>query len=109
MVKFLHQLLNPHCEHCAAEKEAVKVCASCEVLKQELAIAHQNYRELLNRMTERAPEVEATLPPQITRPKFIPWKVKREILEKEDRVKAQAMSNAPKPKSTEELEKEIAG
>lgn len=105
MINWLHHLLDPHCKQCMEENEEAKICASCEVLKQELAIAHQSYRELLNKLTERAPEAVHSEPPLMTKPRFVPWKVRQQILEKEDRIKAQAMKNAGKP--TEELEKEL--
>jgi hypothetical protein len=37
MIKFIHHLLNPHCEHCAEEEREKRVCNSCEVLKMECA------------------------------------------------------------------------
>jgi len=111
--KFWHELLNPHCADCLSEEidrrelaKESKICDTCETLKQQLAIAHEDYKYLLAKMMEK-PEVEIQQePPQITRPKFIPWKTRQQMLEKEDRVKANAIKNAAIP--TTELEKEIA-
>lgn len=83
------------------------VCDSCEVLKQELAISHQNYKELLTKLTAQPEVAEVKEPAIITQPRFISWKVRREMLEREDRIKAVAMKSAGKPKSTEELESEL--
>lgn len=86
-----------------------KVCESCETLKMALAIANQEKEKLLNRILEK-PTVEVTQaqPPQITRPIAVPWKVRQQMLEKEDREKARIMRDAPKPQTTEEEKKEIA-
>ena len=44
---------------------------------------------------------------EITQPKNIPWNVRRQMLESEDREKARLMREAPKPISTAELEQEL--
>jgi len=105
--KFFHHLFNPHCPDCKDEHEESIICESCEILKKELAIAHQENKRLIDSMLEK-PEIEINKEPvQITRPHTLPWKVKQQILEKEDRVKARIMKDAPKPIATEDLEKEL--
>lgn len=107
--KFWHHLLNPHCADCAREaeyqEEIISHCDTCEALKQELAIAHQDYRFLLEKMTAQPTEPVVREPPIISKPLVIPWKTKQQMLEKEDRIKAAAMRGAGK--STDELEKEL--
>lgn len=91
-----------------------KVCASCETLKQQLEFSNYEKTQLLNKLLkepEPAPPEKAA--PEITRPRSIPWHVRRQLLEQEDRVKAQRLRDVPKPDSevkpisTEDLEKDL--
>jgi len=76
-----------------------KVCASCETLKQQLEIANYEKQQLLNRILEKPEAPAPTVAPNITPPRMIPWNVRRQMLEREDREKARALRNAPKPDS----------
>ena len=116
MIKWIHHLFNPHCSECfeqrEREREESKVCESCETLKIQLAIVNQEKSQLLARLLdETSPKVETvTGPPQITRPIAIPWKVRQQMLEREDRIKAKLMKDAPKPievPTLEELEADL--
>ena len=129
MLKWIHQILNPHCPHCAAErkeafereqalrleqKEEIKderICPSCETLQKQLEIANHEKERLLDKLLERPEKPIETGPPmQMTRPKTIPWNVRRQMLEAEDRKRAELLRNAPKPQpaeSVEDLEKEL--
>lgn len=89
-----------------------KICASCETLKLQLEIANYEKQQLLNRLlappvTEERPV--APEPTTVLRPRNVPWAVRRQMLEREDRIKAATLRNAAKPDSvaTEELEKEL--
>lgn len=105
MFLFFHRLFNPHCEHCREERQETKVCSSCETLRQQLEIANHEKEKLLERILEKPePEVN-TQPIPVTQAKNIPWNVRRQLLEAEDRVKAKLMRDAPKP--IEELEKDL--
>jgi len=91
-----------------------KVCQSCETLKQQLEFSNYEKTQLLAKILEKPePEIKPAEPPQITRPRTVPWHVRRQMLEAEDRVKAQRLKEVPKPdsevtkESTEELEKEL--
>lgn len=107
MTNFFHRLFNPHCPHCIEEYERDLVCPSCEILKQQLELMTLQNNKLLDRITEK-PQPEAVRePPQITMPRNIPWGVRRQMLEAEDREKARLMREAPKPATTEDLEKEL--
>ena len=90
-------------------------CPTCEVLKDSLAVERQFNKVLLDKLVDRdkpeSPHVreEPNLP--IT-PKFVPWRVKQQMLEAEDRAKARALTNAGRPDinrpdSTEDLEREL--
>jgi hypothetical protein len=85
-----------------------KICESCETLKKQLEIANFEKKQLLDRLLEKPPvEERKEIPISIPRPKTIPWIVKKQILEAEDRERAKLLRNLPKPESTEELEKEL--
>ena len=104
---WFHRLLNPHCPHCVEEYEKDLVCPSCEILKQQLDVANLEIRRLLDKILEKPEPEPVREPPQITIPRNIPWSVRRQMLEAEDREKARLMKEAPKPVSTEDLEKEL--
>lgn len=101
----IHRFLNPHCPHCKEEREESKVCLSCETLKQQLDRVNYENEKLLNKLLAE-PKVEITSQPmEPTRPMNIPWNVRKQMLEAEDREKAKLIYNAPKP--IEDLEKEL--
>ncbi len=105
-MNWLHRLLNPHCEHCAVEK----ICPTCEVYKTQLDIANQEKLTLLNKLTASPePIVVESQPPQMTRPRYTPWRVKQQQLEDADRKVAERLrQNAPKPSpEVEKIEKEL--
>lgn len=103
---WLHRLFNPHCEHCREEREESRVCSSCETLKSQLESVNHEKNKLLDRLLEK-PVLEATTQPEreITKPINIPWNVRRQMLEREDRERARLIQNAPIP--TEALEREL--
>jgi hypothetical protein len=89
LIKFFHHFFNPHCDHCAHER----ACQTCEVLKEELANERANYKKLLDtlvemnkpKVIEKEPEVQL---PQEIAPKAISWRIRKEMLEAEDRARA---------------------
>jgi|GEM_PF-3609559 len=98
-----------------------KVCASCETLKQQLEIANYERNKMLDRIMEK-PKVEperVVAPIPTSRPVVMPWRIRQQTMEREDRMKAAAMKNAAQPdiksaaqppvvdKELEELEKEL--
>ena len=83
-------------------------CATCEVLREQLHKSDRERGELLARLLEG----NKTEPPAPTRdepvpitPQFVPWRVRQQMLEQEDRKKAQLMRD--KAVEIEELEKEL--
>jgi len=118
LTNWIHRLLNPHCEHCLRERELEreerkenKICESCETLKKQLEIANHNNDRLMARLLDKPEPIVNQAPVEISRPKTIPWRVKQQMLEAEDRQRAIALRSAGKPDapapSTEELEKEL--
>ena len=83
-------------------------CATCEVLREQLINSERERRELLTKLLDKGnPEplnVEHERPIPIT-PQFIPWRVKQQMLEAEDRQKSKLMKD--KEKEIAELEKEL--
>lgn len=116
MWKWLHHILDPHCEECNR-------CPTCEVLKEQVETERIFNKVLLDKLTEKnIPTVPLTEPiPPSAMPHTIPWRVKRQMLEADDRKaaalkiqKEQELRHIPKvgPNTiddvrVEELEKEV--
>lgn len=91
------------------------VCKSCETLQRQLEIANHEKAQLLERLLEKPaePQTQTAPPINLKSPRTVPWAVRRQMLEAEDRRTAQLMRQAPKPASevkTEDvadLEKEL--
>jgi len=102
MLRWIHHLLEPHCLECAEERAAKLICTSCETLKVQLEAANYEKRLLLEQVVElsrpHVPPSEAHIPVNFEeiRPKIVPWRVQRQMLEAEDRKKAEIMRAALK-------------
>lgn len=91
-------------------------CEACEALKSEVEhLRYQNKRFMDNLLIKPEPET-AKEPVPITRPKTVPWPVRKAQLEREDREKAEriraeakASRDAAKPNTIEtaDLEREM--
>jgi hypothetical protein len=83
-------------------------CPTCEVLRDQLDKSEVERGDMLRRLLDKdkpepvSPVAEELKPIQ---PQFIPWRVKQQMLEQEDRVKAKLMRD--KTKEIEDLEKEL--
>lgn len=114
---WIHHFLNPHCEHCRNEKfeSEVVVCHSCETLKTQLAIANNEKNQLLNtilsftRKPEESPSV--IVRPENVKPGMMTWRVRKQMLEAEDKKAAELLAEQRKRKDVvneiEKLEKEL--
>ncbi len=74
--------------------EEQTACKSCEVLKLELAKAHDEYRELFSHLTKKPepepkPDMENMKP--ITPNRHLSFAVRKQMLEAEDRAKARIL------------------
>jgi len=112
MLKFLHHLFNPHCEDCRLERE----CKNCEVLRSLLEAEKFEKKQLLNAILERDKLAVAEMPSEIKpiMPKQVPWAIRRQMLESEDKkaaelLKAKSLEMSESAKSTEQLESELLG
>ncbi len=93
------------------EYKAEKPCESCETLKMELAHLHQDNQRLLDRiLTPPAAPVERVTDnvTPILPKRGVPWNVRRQMLESNDRHAAQLLKNAPKPQPVVENNAELA-
>lgn len=112
-INFFHHLINPHCELCMAERREALQCENCDTLRSLLESEKFEKKELLNHLlgTNRVEtsQVNMTVAEPII-PKNIPWRVRREMLESEDRAAAQIIrkkEEEARSQTTEELEKEL--
>jgi hypothetical protein len=113
MFKWLHHILNPHCEHCAEEKREAKFCVSCDILKQEVARLQIENDRLLSRLLDK-PEPKEPASTDLNNmvpimPRARGWQERKKLLEAEDRHKAQLLKQvgATGTETIEELEKEL--
>jgi len=83
-------------------------CPTCEVLREQLTNSERERRELLTRLIappEPPPIIPSNDEPVPITPQFTPWRVRQQMLEAEDRKKAQLMKD--KAKEIEDLEKQL--
>lgn len=108
MINWLHKFFYPHCPECIAEREQSEICYSCETLRIQLEIANNEKKQLLSKLIDKPIEPLVERSAEIPISKNIPWNVRRQMLEAEDRQKARIIAEKNREmKSTEELEKEI--
>ena len=110
MFKLFHRWLNPHCHECELERE----CKTCDILRSLLESERFNNKQLLNSLLKQhEPLVETKHElPQPLQNKSIPWNVRKQLLEDEERAKAQIMrqkvaESIENKKSTAQLESEL--
>lgn len=94
MLKWIHHLLEPHCPDCASEAQDKSICHSCETLKHQLEIANFERKQLLETVLKLSQptsqlSIQDTVTPEMVRPRTVPWNVRRQMLEEEDRKQAQ--------------------
>jgi len=83
-------------------------CTTCEVLRDQLDKSEVERRELLARLLEKdkpEPSIQPAEEMKPITPQFIPWRVKQQMLEAEDRQRAKLMKD--RTKEIAELEKEM--
>lgn len=93
MFKWLHHILEPHCPECKEEKQDEAVCKSCETLRVQLEIANHEKAQMMAALIrpQSSGPVAEPIQPEAVKPKTIPWVVRKQMLEAEDRKTAQLM------------------
>ncbi len=118
IVRFFHEIRNPHCEHCTEELMSDPVI---EELKTELAAIRYERDRLLKYILEepKSTSTNGVLPSddgntkedelKPIQPKVVPWHVRRQMLEEEDRQKARQLEEFKKEQADaiNKLEKEL--
>lgn len=100
-------MMNPHCEHCLEEKELTLERDIIEFLKNENMMLRNQNIELVKRLTyvpEKEVIVESSDEPKKVGNPFLTWRARRQALEREDRAIINAMRDAAKPDTVENLE-----
>ena|SRR5215467_6719360 len=112
IVHAIHHLFNPHCPECAHERE----CKNCQIFRDlfesERFEKNKLLQALINKNTPvEVPEVITNKSIEPIQPKHIPWAVRRQMLEAEDRQKAKILREQKLEQksiqSIEELEEEL--
>lgn len=83
-------------------------CESCEILRLQLAESNRERRELLQRLLEPVKTEPPSIPSEEMKaitPQYVPWRVKQQMLEAEDRQKAKLMRD--RAAEIDKLEKEV--
>lgn len=114
MFNWLEELLEIKYRFKERKREGV-VCNSCEILKSQLNLANIEKHELLSRILNPAVKEEPKINTEDLKPisrHTIPWKARQQMLENEDRIKANLIKNAPKAdkkleSDLDELEREL--
>lgn len=114
-MNWFHRLLNPHCEVCKDLEDKNNINSPLEILKQQLAIANDEKRKLLEVVIELQKPKEVIqeavnteeLRPIKTAP--MPWGLKRSLLEREHRKVEDKGGKEVLKNKIEDLEKEVLG
>jgi len=111
MANWFHRFLNPHCPDCKLDSQDKKVCQSCETLRMEIARLTSDNERLLNGLLDKSitSKEEPKVPIMLKPPSNVPWTVRRQMLEREDRERARLIKDAPKPEKVDvsDLEREL--
>jgi hypothetical protein len=112
IIKFFHELINPHCEHCAILREEQfhielesRRCRACESFERQIAVLQEQNNKLTEKIVNPVPL--APVAPEVQmRPIHrgaIPFSIIRQQLESESRARAEALRNAALPDKTTEV------
>lgn len=117
IAKWWHHVTNPHCDICSDELHEARQCNNCETLRALLDAEKFEKKELLNHLlgvNKVSAPINSIELPQPVAPNHVSWRVRREMLEAEDRAAAKTLRDRQNElreqvKSTEELERELLG
>lgn len=69
-----------------------RTCQNCEYLKTQIEIERQFNKVLFDKLTNKPSDIPVPVEnKELIKPKFVPWRVKRQILEQEDARAAQVL------------------
>ena len=83
-------------------------CESCEILREQLLLSNNERVELLHRLLDKDKVEPSPTPVEEFKPitpQFVPWRVRQQMLEAEDRKAAATLRN--REKEIADLEKEL--
>lgn len=108
---FFHRLFNPHCPDCKLQQDEERTCKNCDTLRQLLEVEKFENKQLLDRILY-IPKERNEPPSELPRPVQIgqhtSLRIRREMMEREDRVAAQKLRDKEhEMQSTESLEQEL--
>lgn len=86
----------------------VPICQTCEILRDQLDESNRERKELLHKLLEKdkpEPLPLATEEPKPITPNYVPWRVRQQALEAEDKRAAQLMRD--RQREIQALEKEL--
>jgi len=113
MIKFFHHLFNPHCQQCHDEFLDSKVCDSCNTLRLEIAALRKHNQQLidaiLNKVNPKEESQQVVIQPEAVN-KNLSWRVRRHLLETEDKKAAELLKQKRAEMSSpsvESLEEEL--
>jgi hypothetical protein len=116
MLKWIHHLLNPHCKECRDELREAKECSNCETLRGLLEAERRNNSQLLEKIIapkviEKIERISSDEKLEPIGNKYVPWRVRQQMLEQEDAQRAKVLKEHNFPdttgKPTDEIEKEL--
>jgi len=84
------------------------LCETCEVLREQLHKSDAERRDLLLRLLDSGKVEPPSIPTEELRPitpQYTPWRVKQQMMEQEDRVKAKLLRD--RSAEIDKLEKEV--
>jgi hypothetical protein len=75
------------------ELREIRTCQNCDYLKTQIEIERQFNKVLFDKLTNKPTDIPTPVQPvpDMIKPKFVPWRVRREMLENEDRRSAQVL------------------
>lgn len=116
--KWFHFILEPHCQQCVDDRLREAECQSCKTLHDVLNQVQEHNRILINTIVDMSKPVPAEEVPmkdmEPIKPRYVPWNVRKRMLEEQDRIKAEHMKALDEEldglvaKSADGVEKEIA-
>jgi len=92
-------------------REARRLCAGCEILKEQLFRANNEKTQLLNQLIELTNPAKPIDTPieefKPIKPKMVPWHIRKSMLEAESRAEAKILKDQAPKQEVNDLEAEV--